>query len=226
MFPGAIDSTPARFPSALSSSAIHAPGLTNVRRGIKYLNDRFNRIARSILIKTSFSDVEIHYTCSPKASDMTRRPPLPPWYLQPVQKPLEGNQDTWLPNSAIQKERDIAPVLNEPSGKKNFNSRIPILVATTTQPPKRIPITTPRPTTPSTTTATPETTTTLALLTSEEIQPTFESSQLAVDKYGKAFVLKVPIQYSKFSRKLLKVIYLFKINKNFPQISMLSGKAL
>ena len=207
MFPGAIDSTPARFPSALSSSAIHVPGLTNVRRGIKYLNDRFNRIARSILIKTSFSDVEIHYTCSPKASDMTRRPPLPPWYLQPVQKPLEGNQDTWLPNSAIQKERDIAPVLNEPSGKKNFNSRIPILVATTTQPPKRIPITTPRPTTPSTTTATPETTTTLALLTSEEIQPTFESSQLAVDKYGKAFVLKVPIQYSKFSRKLLKVSY-------------------
>ena len=131
--------------------------------------------------------MEIHYTCSPKASDMTRRPPLPPWYLQPVQKPDEGNQDTWLPNSAIQKERDIAPVINEPSGKKNFNSRIPILVATTTQPPKRIPITTPRPTTPSTTTVTPETTTTLEALTSlEEIQPNSESSQLPLDKYGKA----------------------------------------
>ena len=170
-----------------------------------------------MLIKISPIDVEIHYTCSPKASDITRRPPLPPWYLQPVQKPDEGKQDTWLPNSAIQKERDIAPVLNEPSGKKNFNSRIPILVATTTQPPKRIPITTPRPTTPSTTTATPETTTTLEALTSEEIQPNSESTQLALDKYGKASVPKVPIQYSEFSRKLLKVIYLFKINKNFVQ---------
>ena len=170
--------------------------------------------------------MEIHYTCSPKVSDMTRRPPLPPWYLQPVQKPEEGNQDTWLPNSAIQKERDIAPVINEPSGKKSFNSRIPILVATTTQPPKRIPITTPRPTTPSTTTPTPATTTTTTLetLTSEEIQSNAESGQLPLDKYGKASVLKTPIQYSEFRRKLLKVIYLFKINNNFAQISMLSER--
>jgi len=125
--------------------------------------------------------VEIHYTCSPKTSDITRRPPLPPWYLQPVQKPDNGKLDTWLPNSAIQKERDIAP-LDKPPQSKSFNSRIPILVATTTEPPKRIPITTPRPTTPSTTTTTPETTTEVA--TSEQIQPQSESSQLALDKYG------------------------------------------
>ena len=151
--------------------------------------------------------VEIHYTCSPKTSDITRRPPLPPWYLQPVQKPDEVKHNTWLPNSAIQKERDIAPVPNTYS-----NSRIPILVATTTEPPKRIPITTPRPTTPTTTTTTQETTTVDA--TSEEL-PHSESSQLALDKYGKDSVFKTSIQYSEFSRKLLKVIYLFTINKKF-----------
>jgi hypothetical protein len=154
---------------------------------------------------------------------MTRRPPLPPWYLQPVQRPDEGRHGSWLPNSAIQKERDIVPpAAKEPVAGKSYKSRIPILVATTTEPPKRIPITTPRPTTRSTTTAAPDTT--LPAATSEQIQPQSESSQLALDKYGKDSILKIPIEYSEFSRKLLKVIYLFKINKKFAQISILSGR--
>lgn len=109
--------------------------------------------------------VEIHYTCSPK-TDTTRRP-LPPWYLQPPpQSNSDGKHDLWLPNSSKQKQKDIAPNGNEGSGK-NFNSRIPILVATTTSTPKRIPITTPKPTTISSTTTTTESTTEKA--TSKEV---------------------------------------------------------
>ena len=88
--------------------------------------------------------VEIHYTCSPK-TDTTRRP-LPPWYLQ--QPSLQSHSDNWLPNPASHSE-DLT------SGN-SYSSRIPILVATTTSQPRRIPITTPRPTTTTSSTTTAE----------------------------------------------------------------------
>lgn len=122
--------------------------------------------------------VEIHYTCSPK-TDTTRRP-LPPWYLQPPpQSNSDGKHDLWLPNSSKQKQKDIAPNGNEGSGK-NFNSRIPILVATTTSTPKRIPITTPKPTTISSTTTTTESTTEKA--TSKEVL--MEPNNLPINQEG------------------------------------------
>ena len=88
--------------------------------------------------------MELHYTCSPK-TDTTRRP-LPPWYLQ--QPPLQSHSQNWL----------SAQTGDLPEQTGSYNSRIPILVATTTNTPKRVPITTPRPTTTSSTTSTSSTT--------------------------------------------------------------------
>ena len=82
--------------------------------------------------------------------------PLPPWYLQ--QPSLHSNSDFWLQNSASARHSDLS-VGGDSSGsdiKTSYNSRIPILVATTTEPPRRIPITITTPTT--TTTSEPETT--------------------------------------------------------------------
>ena len=85
--------------------------------------------------------------------------PLPPWYLQ--QPSLHSNSDFWLQNSASARHSDLS-VGGADSGsgsdiKSSYNSRIPILVATTTEPPRRIPITITTPTTTTTTTE-PETT--------------------------------------------------------------------
>ena len=108
--------------------------------------------------------VEIHYTCSP-SSDSSRRP-LPPWYLQ--QPNIQPETDNWLPNSAAPSHS-----LELSSG---YSSRIPILVATTTSQPRRIPITTPRPTT-----TTSSTTTTAESVTSdisEDLQEVQEDAVL------------------------------------------------
>ena len=57
--------------------------------------------------------------------------------------------------------------LAEPPAANSYNSRIPILVATTTNTPKRVPITTPRPTTTTSTTSTSSSTSTEETVTSD-----------------------------------------------------------
>ena len=99
--------------------------------------------------------------------------PLPPWYLQ--QPSLHSNSDFWLQNSASARHSDLS-VGGDSSGsdiKTSYNSRIPILVATTTEPPRRIPITI---TTPTTTTTTSEPVTTSST-TSETVPTTPDVSE-------------------------------------------------
>ena len=99
--------------------------------------------------------------------------PLPPWYLQ--QPSLHSNSDFWLQNSASARHSDLS-VGGDSSGsdiKTSYNSRIPILVATTTEPPRRIPITITTPTT-TTTTSEPETT---SSTTSETVPTTPDVSE-------------------------------------------------
>ena len=105
--------------------------------------------------------VEIHYTCSPN-TDSSRRP-LPPWYLQ--QPGIQSHSHNWLQNSHT---------LEVSSG---YSSRIPILVATTTSQPRRIPITTPRPTTTSTSTST-----TLESVTSDTTEEEQDEVAVIVDE--------------------------------------------
>ena len=98
--------------------------------------------------------------------------PLPPWYLQ--QPSLHSNSDFWLQNSASARHSDLS-VGGDSSGsdiKTSYNSRIPILVATTTEPPRRIPITITTPTT--TTTSEPVTT---SSTTSETVPTTPDVSE-------------------------------------------------
>ena len=95
--------------------------------------------------------------------------PIPPWYLQ--QPSLQSNSELWLQNSA--QSRHVSDITGDDQTnniKSSYNSRIPILVATTTQTPKRIPITTPKPTTTTSTTTTEETTETVVASTSEVVE--------------------------------------------------------
>ena len=105
--------------------------------------------------------------------------PLPPWYLQ--QPSLHSNSDFWLQNSASARHSDLSVGGSDASSsgsdtKSSYNSRIPILVATTTEPPRRIPITI---TTPTTTTTTPEPETTSS--TTPETVPTTEATSKEAD---------------------------------------------
>ena len=87
---------------------------------------------------------------------------MPPWYLQ--QPSVHSNSEFWTQNAAPGPGRhsDLSVGAGANVGERSgYNSRIPILVATTTTTPRRIPITTPKPTTTThatTTPTTPETT--------------------------------------------------------------------
>jgi latrophilin 1 len=88
--------------------------------------------------------VEIHYTCAPTEDTIQQRPP---WYIHPS---LNGS--SLLPPLPWLKD-DIRSSDLPKNGGSASAPRIPILVATTTSTPKRIPITSsPPPTTTATTT--------------------------------------------------------------------------
>ena len=122
--------------------------------------------------------VEIHYTCSPK-TDTTRRP-LPPWYLQ--QPSLQSHSQNWLAHSAQTADQAADRAGDQTDPANSYNSRIPILVATTTNTPKRVPITTPRPTTTSTMSTSTTTEETVTSDVYEEEQQQEEEVTVFVDE--------------------------------------------
>ena len=101
---------------------------------------------------------------------MTLFRPLPPWYLQQPNLNSEFWSQQQIPGSDIKLTNNNNDTSAVGSYHNNYNSRIPILVATTTSPAPRVPITTPKPTTttPLTTTTT---TTTLAVNNGTEEVP-------------------------------------------------------
>jgi latrophilin 1 len=91
--------------------------------------------------------VEIHYTCSTAAEESGHQQQRPPWYVQPA---FNGSAVPPLPHPWL---KDVLrPDLPQSKNSGGAAPRIPILVATTTSTPKRIPITTPPPPTTTTTT--------------------------------------------------------------------------